>query len=203
MATYVEIASDDFNRANDSIGGNYSMIDGGNMPTVDANTCRKPTGESLAIWSADAFADDQWAQVTLTQMRASWSSGGGEGVVLRGSVGKWYVVMGATGGTQVIGMDGAGAQNFYDSSDVTWSQGDVLRGEIVGNTISVLRNGTLMLTVDVSAKVIASGSAGLGFFSSNFGVNLLDDWSAGNIVSDTSNVVPSPIPRLVLAQGNL
>jgi hypothetical protein len=190
----VPVASDDANRANGAIGSNYTIPSGVNAPVISNNVFQKGSGRCGALWTADSFEDDQYAAVTLTLVHncASNSSGdslgGGIGVALRGaSGGDGYFVCGANNRTIVVARISGVDTVLYDDTP-SWSDGDVLRAQVVGSTITVFRNDTQVAEVDASESAIASGHAGMFFLGGNFGTLRLDDWSAGTVTTGANDI---------------
>lgn len=164
-------ASDNFNRANaNPIGGNWTGVTN-NMKIV-SNAAQGTNGGAFnsAYWNADAFANDQYSQVTVAT-----SVDGGPAVRLSGT-NNWYFFEGKTPGNSQIGKIVAGAQTNLQAVAAAAS-GSVLKINVVGTTIQVFKGGVQQGT-DQSDSSLASGSAGLADFA---GATVFDDWSGDNI----------------------
>jgi hypothetical protein len=194
MATDVEVAFDDANRADGDIGSNYTIPTGLHAPVINGGRFQKGSGRCEALWTGDDFDDDQFAGVTMALVHncARNSSGdvlgGGIGVALRGSLGgDGYFVCGANDRTIVIARISGVDTVLYDDAP-SWSDGDDLWAQIIGSTITVFRNDVQVAEVDASEAAIASGHPGLFFLGGNFGTLRLDDLSVGNMVSESSGI---------------
>lgn len=144
----------------------------------------------LAFWNADAFANDQYAQ-------AVYVSGGALGtnyayLVVRGSgTGNAFVgylfFTDSTSGLDHTGIIRYGANETpttISTITTTVANGDLLRVEVSGTTLTAKKNGAIVGTV--TDATIASGSAGAGVFNTAGAGNnvLIDDWEGGNLATD-------------------
>lgn len=113
------------------------------------------------------------------------ATGGGIGGLLRASTvdTTWFTVVAAGNGTAIWVVINGSATELYSDSDLSWSDGDILSAEIIGNIISVYKGDDFQFDLDTTGTEIASGSTGMMFFSANFGTLRLDNWSGGNMVS--------------------
>ena len=66
----IPVATDNFNRSNGDIGGNYTLITA-DSPVVNSNRCEHSAGDGddeQAYWSADTFEDDQYSLGKVTSV---------------------------------------------------------------------------------------------------------------------------------------
>ena len=187
----VTTASDNFDRANGSLGSNWTdMADGGLAISSDAVTGTNASGMSGDMWSADAFGSDQFSQIELT------------GTQLSG--GQW---IGATVRAQDGGDDNYTGLYFWDYSNPelmlfkrsggNWTElggavptgplaaGTVLEVDASGSTISLLENGSQVITATDTS--ITGGAPGI----MAFGTSTAGDWTGGDLdVSGSGSGTP-------------
>jgi len=160
------------------IGGANVEQNGSGVADVSSIT----TDECAVIWNADVFPDDQLVQVTAVQ-------------TLDGTASAYYELIVRSDGNPVVsgnqyqfhtdgGSDSklvvvvAGVQTIIGSDDALLiNAGDVLKLDATGTTITVLVNGTPVITVtDVT---LTSGQPGFGLFASlGQGVAQIQDFAA-------------------------
>ena len=134
----------------------------------------------MAHWNADAFDNDQWAQ--LTRPTANFAEMGPcvrvhatahTGYELKYDNGNKYMTRRVAGSGTTLAS--------YNSGGV--STDDVMRFEVVGTTLTPKLNG--VVDSDLGAQTdssIASGSGGLFGYADSTGATG-DDWSAGNMAA--------------------
>ncbi len=133
---------------------------------------------SLARWTGDTFNNNQYAQVTIS---AAQTSGLYIGVAVRVQSGGELNAYGAyTDSSAVKIMKWISGTPTELYSGTAFGQGDVLRLEISGTTLTLKQNGSTITTVTVSN--FSSGSPGLSGYGSGTG-NRVDDFSAGSVAS--------------------
>jgi hypothetical protein len=183
-------ASDDFNRANGSLGSNWTdMAEGGMAISSDAVSGGNGNGNTGDMWSANTFNSDQFSQIELT------------GTQLTG--GQW---IGVTVRAQSGGQDGYTGLYFWNYGNSmlmlfkrtggNWTQlggsvptgplagGTVLEVEASGSTISMLENGSQVITATDTS--ITGGAPGI----MAFGTALADNWTGGNLGSSGGSGTP-------------
>lgn len=130
--------------------------------------------ECGAHWNADAFNDDQYAQVVVAASSASYM---GPAVRCAASAGTYYgVYQNGSDGYFFKMVAGSWTQIGYLGSGLAVS--DTLRLEASGTTITYKVNGTT--ESEQTDSSIASGSGGVtGWSDGNF--TRLDDWEGGNL----------------------
>lgn len=152
--------------------------------------------ESDAFYST-AFAPNQFAQATIGSISNNTGDTAPEvGILLRASSGNAYIVTfeNGSGSTLLFGVEKVvGGVFLSDIVDTTTSgmlkAGDVLRGEIIGNTINIYYNGTLLWSGTDDTDPIASGSPGIQMYPQvAVGDVTISQWSAGVYV-DSSQAI--------------
>jgi hypothetical protein len=170
------VATDDFNRADGGLGANWTTGNGSN-PAIASNVAGGAgVTYSMAFWNANAFNDDQYAQVQKAAaadyiacaVRANATSGG-----------NCYANF-------------INSSNFHKLVNGTWSQftaltgasnGDTIRIEVEGTTLRHKVNGvTTQTTTDAS---LSAGAAGVAFYSNT---SKVDNWEGGNMADATGGV---------------
>lgn len=145
--------------------------------------------EAAAVWSGTgSFTDDQYFETTiggLTFLSAGYLHGG----ILRASTDTgagrdfYFIYVAADSGgpnyTTVVGKYVNGTRTVLHSATSSWANGDVLRGSVVGTTITAWKNGTSLggsfVQTDSSLTtgkpgIFANGTAPTG-----------DNWVGGNV----------------------
>ena len=133
--------------------------------------------QNLAHWNADAFADDQYAESTRTDV-SYYELGVAVRCAASAHTGYIYVVK--TNGKRLRRWI-AGASTVLATSDTGASNDDIIRLEASGTTITPILNGST--DSDLGAQTdssIESGSAGVCGYADSTG-DLLDDWEGGNL----------------------
>lgn len=176
-------ASDDFTRANSAdLGANWTPIDNVGF-SISSNTAI-PTSyaQDQAEYYSGAWPANQYSQASLTGISGT-SVGTGIGVTCRSSTvaANYYraiVSNAATNNVEVARVD-AGAANVLAQRTAAWTSGDILRLEVSGSTLRVLRNG-VQLGADITDSTYASGSAGIAY-ENTLTAGALDNWSGGSL----------------------
>jgi hypothetical protein len=135
-----------------------------------------------------SFAADQWVRIRLSTFGTGIV---GAHVILRGQGGGGQVsgyIVGAVKGVSTyrtwIYRFSAGVETLIASEDTTpWAAGDLLEAHIVGNTITVYRNGNtdLRLSANDPAATYSSGGVGIHIFADSIGQVEIDNFEAGDI----------------------
>jgi hypothetical protein len=161
--------SDDFNRADGSIGSNYQICSGStNLFTIVSNTITTPTNTQFNCVSTGSilFPDDQEVQVTFTSVTSTGFDFCGPGVRINPTNATGYILrmdafnsngrgLHRINGTSLTQLGG----NLAHAAGQTWS----LRAR--GNRISVYRDGILVLAV--TDNTYTSGQAGFYYDPQN------------------------------------
>lgn len=149
--------------------------------------------------ATDTFGADQFTQATTT-MSATHGTGvnyiymwlrlSGTFAVGAGIAGNGYWVWTDGGSDTEMLYQVAGAQTLLDTSNsLTFTATDVLKFQVVGNTLSLLKNGTPITwttsgtTSVTDSHVTAAGQPGIGGTTGTgiVGEKLFSTWSANNI----------------------
>jgi SAM-dependent methyltransferase len=164
-------ASDNFARANGSLGSNWQNIsDGGLAISSDSVVGTNATGNSGDIWSANSFTSDQYSTITLTSTQLTGTQWIGTAVRAQSGGQDAYVGI-------YYWNNGSPMLELFDRSNGNWTQigdtasvaalpaGSKLTLTAVGNTLSFNLNGTPEVTsTDNSLTggqpgIIANGAA--------------------------------------------
>ena len=179
-ASAATTAADDFNRADGSLGPNWSDISDGGL-VISSQVVTGTVGQvSGDIWSAQAFGSDQYSQDEVTSAQLTGGQWVGPGVRLQnggqnGYVGFYYWNFGSPelmlfkrsgGGWAEIG---GGA---YPVSPL--AAGAKIQVTAVGSKISLLLNGTAVISVTDTS--FTGGSPGIV----SYGNPTADNWSGGS-----------------------
>ena len=194
--------SDDFNRADGSLGPNWTDIsDGGLAITSQAAAGTAGSGVSGDIRTGESYAGDQYSQVEVTSTQLTggqwigpmvraqnggqnayvgiyyWNNGSPDLMVFRRSGGNWTQL----GGTYSSGPLAAGTQ---------------LQLKAVGSTISFLANGVQRITATDAS--LSGGAPGI----ISFGTGQVDNWSGGSVVTYSVGGTVSGLTGTVVLQDN-
>src|SRR5690348_16115787 len=150
-------ASDDFTRANGSLGPNWTDIqDGGLAISSDAAVGTSASGNSGDMWTANSFTSDQFSQITLTSTQLTGSQWIGAAVRMQNSglyayVGLYFWNFGAPELMLFRRQGGGWTQlgNTYSSGPLP--AGTVLELTAVGSSLSFIENGTQRIAVSDTA----------------------------------------------------
>jgi len=198
-------ASDDFNRADGSLGANWTdMSVGGLKISSQVAVGKSSSAESGDMWAGSSFGGDQFSQITLTSAQPAggqwiaavvraqnsgltgyaglyfWNYGSPELMLFKRSSGNWTQL----GGTYSSGVLPAGTQ---------------LQIKAVGSTISFLQNGVQRLSVTDTS--ITGGAPGI----MAYGTTAADNWSGGSAVGSATYTVGGTVSGLsgtVVLQDN-
>jgi predicted GH43/DUF377 family glycosyl hydrolase len=192
MAFTYTLVTDTFTRANSgTLGSNWTTISGAtdtgtlgitsNAATPTANSVR-----AAALWNANAFTNDQWAEVLATPSGGvNTGNNAFYGVCLRAASNDTFYGLQMNFGTTASGLNifKVVSGTFTSLTVATWATGTnpyLMRGEVTGTTINMYLNGVLALTATDSS--IASGSAGVWAFNIAASHIALTNWRGGDIV---------------------
>jgi hypothetical protein len=184
--------SDNFNRANGSLGGNWTIPGGSWAVSGNQATYVTVDGSGLApaAYTGSSFSNDHFAEATLAGSGAG--SGGAIGVACRlSSVADtgYSVRVSVIGGASTLQKYVAGAGTTLGTG-TTYAIGDVIGISCQGTTIRTYRNGLQDLSVTDSA--ITSGSPGM-WGQNTFTIPLaLDNFIAGDLTWVSSSSISNP-----------
>lgn len=177
-------ASDNFNRANGGLGTNWTDIQAGLMILSNAaGTSGVAATSETAYWNADAFPNDQYAQITLN---ASPAVGNYIGPVVRAVGTSFYRVLWNPGDSCYVQRFNSGSLTatltFFG---LAAGAGDIIKLTAVGGSSTVLtvyKNGVAVGTVtDSSGSVILSGSGGISGSAGPLATAYIDAWEGGAV----------------------
>jgi hypothetical protein len=164
-----------------SFNTNWSHLSGGGSAWIVNDIGHADQGRPfatdycIAVWNADAFAANQYAQFTIAAIGS-----GHLGAFVRGAIGADGYACRADG--YITRYDNAGSltgETILVSGLTTATTGDVLRGEAEGTTLRVLIDG--VSAGSTTDATYASGPAGIWGY--NGGDNYIDNWEGGNLAA--------------------
>jgi hypothetical protein len=190
MATF----SDDFNRANGAPGANWAQTstwNGGSL-AIDSNVLDGGSVAGINNASVDYTGsldgDDIYAQAAVGNLGwfgpSYWV-----GVKVRSSGNYntgtdsrsfYYVVVKLDAGgakTTELGKQVSGTNTVIHSEGVSWSNGDILRLEVSGTSLSVWQNGSELTNFASTDASISSGTVGV----IGDQVGTIDDFEGGDL----------------------
>ena len=203
-ASAATLGSDNFNRANGSLGTGWAAISGGAMTISSQQVIGKANTNTGEIRTAETYPSDQFSQIQVTstalsggqwiaaavRMQSSgqnayaglyyWNFGSPELMLFKRSGGSW---------TQLGGVYNSGAL----------AAGTQLQLTAVGSTISLLQNGVQRLSVTDTS--FTGGAPGI----MAFGNSTADNWSGGSAAAASSFTVGGTVSGLsgtVVLQDN-
>lgn len=153
-------ASDSF--AGTVLSANWT-VDVGTFAVASGIVTTTTTADSLAHWNADAFPNDQYSQVTI--LSAFPSNSKQAGVIVRATnSNNFYMARAQLGGsvwtTEIACIHGGSFVSFANNS-TSWAVNDVMKLQVVGNVLTLLKNAVSVLTFTDSSNFRTSGSAGI------------------------------------------
>jgi hypothetical protein len=154
-----------------------------------------PANDEFAYDDSNTYPADQWAEITVggglsvgnnyaeALVRASGSGGTFQGYSFNtdGGSGALHTVI-----TKWSAGAGADITNFA----TTFTTGDKLRVEIVGNTLTCYKNGVNLGSFTDSTSPISSGAPGCGVYNASGNTVLISDFAGGDFHQQ-------PLPKTV------
>ena len=178
-------ASDDFNRADGSLGANWTDMSVGGLSISSQAVAGVSGGNAGDIRTAESYASDQYSQVEVTS--AQLSGGQWIGPAVRAQNGGQDAYVGIyywNSGSPVLmlfkrsGGGWAELGNGYSCGPL--AAGTQLELMAVGSTISFLENGVQRISVSDSS--FSGGAPGI----MSYGAATADNWSGGNATAPPS-----------------
>jgi len=180
--------SDEFNRADGGLGGNWTFVASGTSAACQIVSNRIRTQASadvcFEVWTANTFANDQWAQIGIVDFTAPDSVQ--VGLILRAAeppTDTWYRIAArhnAADSTKIFRYNAGVTTTVSTENAVTWISGDVLYAQMLGTEIIVKRNGGAILTT--TDANLAAGRIGLMMVEGAVAGNTLaDSFSGGDL----------------------
>ena len=174
-------ASDDFSRADGSLGPNWTNIsDGGLAITSQAVAGTAAAGVSGDIRTAETYASDQYSQVTVTSTQLTAGQWIGPMVRAQNSGQSAYVgIYNWSNGNPVLMLFERSGSNWtqlgstYNSGPL--SAGAQLEVTAIGSTISFLLNGVTRISATDTS--LTGGAPGI----MSYGTGQVDNWSGASI----------------------
>lgn len=186
MAT---LATDPFNRSNGDLTGDSGWIAFGTHDSlkISSNAVVRDVDPSANAYDGGiAWADDQWAECTVSSLSGAVDNGGGVMVRAQAGATTCYIAVVSGDGTVSVGKYVAGAYTHLATTAGVFFGGERVRLEAVGGTLRVYYNG-LQLGSDISDSSIASGGRP-GLIVKGAVGHALDAFAAGDF-SALSNAV--------------
>ena len=179
------LASDDFDRADGTLGANWTTRTGAEDPQIVSSKLRAKTVDFTACsgYTGITWPNNQWSQGILdTVGGATYTE---HGLILRYQVAnalryRCYITGPAGAAKDAEIRDTAGAV-IATRSDVITSAGDLMTFDVVGTRFRLWQNSTLLLTANDSVQL--SGSPGVNLYISPGGSlsdMIMDDWIGGD-----------------------
>lgn len=164
-------ATDDFNRSDGGIGGNYTSAIGAGL-TVASNQCTgTSSAERASLRTNETFTADQTVTFTLISTASS-----AVGVLLRatgadGTLNCYKITCGFVAGYDIERVDAGSTTSLKSGSVGTdWASGNSIEVSIAGTTITLKRGGS---TIDTATDSTYSSAGAPGLYIYNTGV--IDD----------------------------
>jgi hypothetical protein len=180
-STSAAAATDDFNRADGSLGANWADLnDGGLAISSQAVTGTAGTGVSGDIRTAESYSDGQYSQIEVTSTQLSGGQWIGPAVRAQNSGQDTYAGI-------YFWNSGNPVLMLYKRSGGSWTQlgstynsgplaaGTELKLIATGSTISLLEDGVQRITATDAS--ITGGSPGIVAY----GTGQADNWAGGNV----------------------
>ena len=193
-------ASDDFARANGSLGPNWTdMSDGGMAIVSQAAVGTNGGGNSGDMWTADSFTSDQYSQVTLTGTQLTATQWIGAAVRAQDSgadayVGIYFWNSGSPELMLFLRNNGGWAE-LGSYSTAPLPGGTQLELTAVGNTLSFAENGAQVISATDGTLtggapgIMANGIAGAAAWTGGDASGRAPTYSVGGTVSGLSGTV--------------
>ncbi len=174
--------SDNFNRANGALGSDWTSL--GGAGTISSNQYACPGTAGVDYYDNGTPGADAWVQVTASTRVASTNY---SGVHLRLDTGvfNWYEVSFDTSSARILRVDG-GVGTVLGANFSALSNGDVVRLEMRGSTLSLYYNDVLQGT-RTDSTYSAAGRSGIQALGSS---GRLDDFATGTLPT-ISSATPS------------
>jgi hypothetical protein len=172
-------ASDNFNRADaNPIGGNWTTVPGANPFQILGQKAQGTVANvsNASYWNADAFADDQWSQ--LTHVVRETNSGAGPIVRAQADANTFYLFAAISSVSRYYRCVGGSMTQLGSNAGNTW-EGVPLKLEVVGDVLTGYIDGAAQST-RTDSNIPGGGAAGMRAYGT---AHKLDDWSGGNMAT--------------------
>jgi Putative Ig domain len=191
----VATASDSFARANGALGANWTpwSWSGSAGAVIASDQVQGIVGGTAGdFWSAASFGASQFSQVTVAVPPAS---GSWVGVTVRQAApGSGYLGIWFNGSFYIFNENASSSPPQLATVAGTLTAGDTLAIQASGTTVSLLHNGTQVLSV--TSALYAAGAPGLAFFGAT---GMISAWRGGDI--STLAVATTSLANVVSGTG--
>jgi hypothetical protein len=177
--------SDDFNRANGSIGSNYQVSSGSAIMQIISNQVYTTFTDTLQVNCVSTgsilFPADQEAQITVAVSNNSDIAG--PAVRVNPTNGTCYALFldtNVAANRRIIRING-NTSTTIGSVNLTAVSGDIWSLRVVGNRLSAYRNGILMDSV--TDNTYSSGQTGLFYSRGNTGGSRMDNFIVRSVTN--------------------
>lgn len=180
------LATDDLNRADGGVGGNYTQFESYSGLVILSNEVAGTNeGSRASLRTAESYGADQYAEwTTPNDMTSAFTWGIVRGSGSGGSRSNYQGTVGTNGTAYYITRVLSGTSvdlASNTSSGPAVSPGDRFRVEVVGTTIRLLRNDVEVLSA--TDANLSSGAPGIGQYGAN---TRADDFEFGDIGGGSS-----------------
>lgn len=186
------MASDDFTRADGGLGANWTALT--STFTIASNKCEPSNSfeDAMAMWGADSFSDDQFAEATVAGLDGT-GAGTGIGLLLRADISNTFYRIftnaGSTDNVTIDWFDNGSFGSVLATRSSQFTDGDVLRAEAEGTTLRVYKNGVQLGADITDSSITTNGGVGLSYSSALQPGATLDGWSGGDLSAGTDATV--------------
>ena len=190
-------ASDSFTAAADAAlqtySANWTIGNGGfNVNAAGDYAYTNATNDNAAYWNADTFGSDQYAEAKLVGNVTYYSQ---IGVAVRCAAGGNHYGLYFQSGGQHIWLyklvSGTWTELAHAQGVGAWHNGDTIRLEVSGTTLTPKHNGALITALGtVSDSSLSSGAAGICGYGIDAAARL-DDWQGGNLGGGGVSMTPA------------
>jgi hypothetical protein len=162
------LATDNFDRAdNTDLGANWTPRPN-SMQILSQKVAAFVAGDDEAeAYTGISWPDDQYVQVAVSGLTTT-GGGTGIGVILRCADGNNFyrvVVSGEASNNVSVSKQVATVFTTITNRTTAWSDGDVLKVDVIGDTLRVYKNG-VQLGADIAGDgALATGAVGIGYSS--------------------------------------
>jgi|SRR5882672_1616020 len=185
------LATDDFNRADGALGGNWGSSLHAQAITIVSNaaTTSGAGGDAAHRYTAVTAPDDGYVQGRLPVTHAD-GVGAGYGVIWRASSGGTYYrfIFSASGYSLDRFASGSFGATVASGSGTTFAAGDIGKMKWVGNAWTLYKNDVQFAT-GTDGNIASGNAAGLAYSSTSNAADNLDDFEFGDF---QSAFVPDP-----------
>lgn len=208
---------DDFNRADGLLGANWNSGAATNITSNQVLLDDTYNQSVNSIWNLQSFGVDQEAFLTIQGLNVA-DAGTSVSLILKKqqadvSNGDMILVVyrHAQSHIQVYVVEGGSFGDAKTPQSVSFANGDQFGAEVAGSTLRIYKNGTQILTQDVSSYDYINSSGYMGFRYNLGGTDteVIDDFGGGTmstpatstatatgLATFTPTFTPSPLPTI-------